>query len=434
MIFKNFWANTYFRRLGIIVFSGVTILGTASSCALPSFLGGSQPSTTTFGVIKKDPEVRDDGLFVRANAAKNLKGEIEQQGISTYSVLKLVQINKDILFALTKEKGLFKTIDSGITWQRLYPIKVNGAGDNSGISRNDNLIVNDFAVDINQDKTIYISAKENTFAKVYQSLDGGENFKEVYIGVETGIGALLVTLDPVNPQRIYAVLEKGALIRSLDAGVTWQKIRSFKDIPIQIGFVPEFGNLLYILFATDGLAVSKDNGENFDINLLKKSASSIGEQQPKDGLDLTFSNSPNFGKYEKIIPVTAGLQFDFETKKASKPDSQSWILIADRQMWFSESSKSNFQKLVLPLQSEQYNLADAAPDPSVGLNKIYASIDNQLFVTRNRGQSWSIQQIAGFNGNIGNIGSILIDKTNSEIMYLGLLNSKARRNSGFFIF
>jgi photosystem II stability/assembly factor-like uncharacterized protein len=440
---KQLWHNSWVRRSFIIIFTSVAILGTASSCSLPNAFNLNQTNTTTYGVLKSDPAIRQDG-FVRANSVIDLNGNTDTRGLTPLSTLKMVRVTKDNLYILTKEKGIFKSEDGAVNWKRSYVFPVGSDNGDANartreitaqVATNDKFIVSDFAVDILQEKIIYVAGKENSIGKIFQSLDGGETYKEIYSEVERNIGVLFLTVDPINSLRIFAVLDGGALLRSLDGGLTWQKIRSFKDVPVQIGFVPEFGSLLFVLFEKDGLATSRNNGNTWDISPLTKASSEIGENQPKDGLDLTFSNSAKFGRYEKIIPVTATLTYDRETGQVNRPNNpKPWILIADRQMWYSEDAGRDFKKLILPLQSEQLNLYDVAPDPNSGLGQIYASIDNRLFITRNKGQTWNTQDNINLSGTIGNISQIIIDKDNPEIVYVCLVDAKFKRSNGLFQF
>jgi hypothetical protein len=450
MQFSNdlIWQNNFFRRVFVIFFSSILILGTAQSCTLfPSSLSGN--NRLEYGVLKRDPvlqkekNINPDG-FAKINAVSNINGQVENQGLNKVSSTKIYRSNKKTLFLLTKEKGIFKSIDGGLVWQRLYIFGVGSSNSNqkqknqeigNQIKKNDNLVINDFSVDKSNDQIIYVTVLEEGLGKIYQSTNGGESFREIHTEVEERIQILFVASDPVNPERVFAVLEKGALIRSTDSGQTWQKVRTFtRDIPVQIGFVPEFEQTLFILFKQKGLAVSKDGGDTWNIQSLTKNPSLIGEKQPRDGLDFSLKEPVTFGRYEKIIPVTAGINFDYGQKKVlNRPSNYSWILVADRQMWFSENSGLNFNKLVIPSQAEQYNLYDISFDPKIGLGKIFVSIDNKLFFTNNRGETWSTRDIILVNdGKIGNISQILIDNEDTDVIYLTLMNEKALRVDGFF--
>lgn len=429
-MFEKIWKNSYFRRIFVVFFTSLALLGTASSCTL-----GPSQSSMVFGVLKRDPAVRRDG-FVKANAVRTPTGEIAPEGLTGISVVKLFQVNDRILYALTRDRGLFKTLDGGVIWERMYILPL-GDDLERGLAINNRLRIVDFDVDSNLGQVIYVAVIENNTSKVYRSLDAGNNFTEVFTEVQNRDQIGFIRVDPVNTNNIFVAIERGALLRSRDGGNTWQKIRSFQGVPVGMGFVPEFGEIFYILFQAQGLAISKDLGETWDLQELTKSESQIGERQPRDGLDISFRENPNFGRYEKIVPVTAGITFDYERGRiisgAGQP--QAWLLIADRQMWFTEQINTDFRKLILPSQAEQFDLYDIAPDPQSGLNRIYVSINHNLFITTNRGQSWDTRERTNIlDGQIGNIGQILIDKENSEIMYLALVDRNARRSGGFLSF
>jgi len=51
--------------------------------------------------------------------------------------------------------------------------------------------------------------------------------------------------------------------------------------------------------------------------------------------------------------------------------------------------------------------------------------------TQKRGTSWRLKNKIQLSTPIGNIGQILIDQNNSEIIYLMLVDPKAKRGNGF---
>lgn len=425
-------------RIITIIITIVAVLGTAASCSIPGFPNNNTKPNITYGIIKQDLAVRKEG-FVKANAVVGLDGNTDNQGLSTLSTIKIDRVTKDKLYILTKEKGLFKTENAGQTWSRIYLIPVGSSNTNnsekqkelnSQVANNDRILITDFAIDPLQPKTIYLAVFENNFGKIYQSTDEGVSFKQIYSEVQQNIKVLFLTVDPLKSSNIFAILEKGALLRTTDSGLSWQKVRSFKDTPVQIGFVPEFNNLFFVLFERDGLAYSKDVGANWEVLSLSKSVSQIGENQPKDGLDITFSKDKKFGRYEKIIPVIAGISYKSDGKITNPSGKNPWLLVADKQMWYSENANDDFRKLALPLQSEQANIYDIAPDPVVGLDRILASVDNRLFITTNKGQSWNTQDNINLSNPIGNISQIIIDSENPEIVYLGIVNPNASKSNG----
>jgi len=428
---RNFFKNPNYSRVFTLIFTSLAVLGTAFSCSGGLF----NRQETVYGVLKRDAEVRQEG-FVKANAVEALNGSVENQGLSSLSTSKILQIDSEKLFILTREKGVFKTVDGGLTWQRLYVFPISKDNQEEDLIKNDDLVIIDFDVPITSPKVVYLAAIENGISKVFQSFDEGENFQEVYSEVQSKDDISFIRVNPVEPLQVFTIIEGGALLRSLDGGLTWQKIRSFRDLPVGMGFVPEFDQTFYILFQDSGLATSKDLGLTWDLKELIKNESQIGERQPTDGLDINFREDITFGKYEKIIPVTAKINFDFEQKIVLNPSElQPWVLIADRQMWISSNLSQEFNKLILPSQAEQYNLFDVSYDPVLGLDKIYVSIDNRLFFTTNRGQSWFIQDMIKIvDGEIGNISQVLVDKNDPNILYLTLVDKRATRRNGFISF
>ena len=418
----NLLKSPKFNRIVTILFSSLVVLTTAQSCTLPGFT--PTVNTTVYGIFKKGDSRSTSTNFIKINAVKQIDGSINVDGLKDISGLKLIQYDKNILYLLTQQRGLFRSDDGGYTWSRKYIFKVESTQSDqkardteisSEIARNNLIVPTDLAINAQNDKIIYVAAKDGNIGKVYQSTDGGENFREIYTEVAVNTGVTFVAVDPKNPLRVYGVLQGGSLIRSLDGGLTWQKIRSFKETPVQIGFVPQFNNLFYLLFPSQGLATSNDDGENWNNITLTKEPSSIGENQPKDGLDLTFSGNTKFGKFDKIVP-------------ASPNSSQAWLLLADKQIWYTTDTSKPVKKLVLPLQSEQQNLLDAAPDPKLGLEKILVSINDKLFESVNQGTSWSSSD--KITQKIGNIGQILIDKEDTSVIYLMILETKYVRSGG----
>ncbi|NJL96232.1 hypothetical protein HC864_00135 [Candidatus Gracilibacteria bacterium] len=154
--------------------------------------------------------------------------------------------------------------------------------------------------------------------------------------------------------------------------------------------------------------LSPDEGETWSEQKLTRTKSTIGETQ---GSRLNFSNKSQdverFSKFESIVPI--------------KADKDNWLIIADKQLWLGESLNQPFNKLVFPLPDERFDFAGLAADPQKGKSRILASIDNQLFETKNQGQSWSTSTQPGLANDIGNISSITLDKNNSEIIYLTIL-------------
>ena len=420
-----------FQRVAILIFTSITILGSAASCSIPGLnFGGSNTPTKIAGVLKQDPSftlsdgTKRDG-FGTVNAVKLLNGQIQTDGLSQVSGIQMTQIDKNNFYLLTATKGFFKSYTTReingqkvdydvLVWERKYvfPIPQNASNDqvNAVVEKNNSFVPTSAAIDPSKPETIYITGKIGTFGKIYKSSDSGNTFKEVYSEVESGVSVVASALDPASSQSVYAVLDGGTLIKSNDGGLSWQKLINFNDKIVQFGFVPQFDNLFYALLENKGLQTSANGGVTWTtLNLIRNTPRISGDNQSKDNVFTTdLFDQTKFSQFQKIVPITA-------TKN-------SWLIIADSQIWYSDSFANPFTKLLLPLKNDKYKINDVQADPQKGIDRVIVSINDKLFESGNRGQSWSANDKISLSSPIGNINQILIDRTDPKVIYLILTN------------
>jgi hypothetical protein len=429
------------QRVMVMIFTAMIILSSAASCTLPG-LNNTPKTTNILGILKQDPNFKlPDGTkregFGSVNAVKLLDGSFDTAGLSTVSGSKMIQLGKEDFYLLTQNKGLFKSIKTReingqkydfdvLVWERKYvfPIPANPTQEqlDTALTQNNNFLATNVSTLISKPQIVYLTGKVGTIGKIFKSTDGGNTFKETYSEIQSGVGVVTSAIDPRNENRIFAALEGGSIIRSLDAGLTWQKLINLSDTVLQIGFVPEFDNLFYAATKTKGMITSANDGDNWqEVPLTKNASVRQGVDQPKDvALNTNIIKPEKFGVFEKLIPVTA--------------QKGKWLLIADRQIWYTESLDQPFNKLILPLEKEQFNIADAQPDPQKGLDRIIVSIEDKLFETMNKGQSWTTNNRINLSSPTGNIGQIVIDKTDPQVLYLMLIDPNNTRSSLLFGF
>ena len=419
--------NTLIQKASSFAVVGMAVLNMATGCTLPTPFNGLNSGTNyLLGVLKKDPtnsQIQKSG-FVRANAVK-AGDQVNASGLSTFNGLKMLEMSKDNLFLLTIEKGLFGSTDGGTIWERKYVFGIESTESDqtkkdqditSKIARNDALVVKDFAVDPKNNDNIYLATKDkDTLGKIFQSSDKGKTFRLIYSEVNANVGVNLITLDPNNPLRIYAVLEGGALVRSLDGGNNWTKIYTFSELPIQLNFVPEFNNLFYALLPKKGMLTSSNDGANWEpVSIIKNnpSTSSINNDNQ--------NQNSQFTSYTKIKPVIVA------NSNNTKPN---WLLLADQGLYTSQEYNGIYNRIVLPIQNDSTQILDIAYDTKEGVNHLYASLRDKLLESRNSGQgwSWNVSDNIQLSDTIGNIGTILISKENPEVIYLVLNKPGLRR-------
>ncbi|MEM1070121.1 MAG: hypothetical protein AAGI63_14560, partial [Planctomycetota bacterium] len=176
-----------------------------------------------------------------------------------------------------EERGLFKTVDGGMTWKHVLAI-------------NEQTGVVDIAMDPSDPQTLYATAWQKTRYKMagpesglYKSTDGGENWKRLAGGLpeSTELGRSGVTVAPSNPNVVYAFIDNhtpdgdrvvgGEVYRSDDKGETWKRTHNeslygvyrqygwkFADIHV----VPNNENELFVL--GNRVYYSSDAGKTFE--------------------------------------------------------------------------------------------------------------------------------------------------------------------------
>lgn len=132
------------------------------------------------------------------------------------------------LHGASEERGIFKSTDGGITWERVLFIN-----DLTGCS--------DLSIDVHNPQILYAAMWEHSRkpwkvisggegSGLYKSSDGGETWVQIHNGLPEEKGKMAIAVSRANPNRVYALvesdthLEKGGLFVSMDAGRGWNRV------------------------------------------------------------------------------------------------------------------------------------------------------------------------------------------------------------------
>ncbi|MGZ5133834.1 MAG: WD40/YVTN/BNR-like repeat-containing protein, partial [Flavitalea sp.] len=171
------------------------------------------------------------------------------------------------------ERGVFKTIDGGTTWEKiLYTNDTSGVGDMVIDPSNPNKL---FVAMWQHRRTPWSLQSGGKGSGLYMTLDGGKNWKK--LGKPDGLpegnyGRIGLAISRSNPKRVYALIEsaKNGLYKTDDGGYHWELVSSdpqwvsnrpfyFQEIAVD----PQNENRVWLIYQM--ISVSEDAGKTFNI-------------------------------------------------------------------------------------------------------------------------------------------------------------------------
>jgi photosystem II stability/assembly factor-like uncharacterized protein len=170
------------------------------------------------------------------------------------------------LWAAGGERGVFKTIDGGITWQRVLFVD-----DDTGAT--------ELVMDPSNNKTLYAATYQRRRAQwgmngggpgsgIWKSTDAGQTWTRIETGLPAGPkGRIGIDVYRRNPNVLYARVEHpsgSGVYRTDDGGANWRKLSDVNPRPMyfsQIRVDPQTDSRIYVLGVQ--LHVSDDGGRTF---------------------------------------------------------------------------------------------------------------------------------------------------------------------------
>ena len=129
------------------------------------------------------------------------------------------------VFGPNEEQGVFRSKDGGTSWEKvLYIDDKTGAVDLSLDVTNPNVI---YAAMWQVIRKPWGILPHGPGSGIYKTTNGGDSWEELTRGLPgTGLGRIGVSVSPVNPNRVWALVEAdgGDLFLSDDAGVSWTMV------------------------------------------------------------------------------------------------------------------------------------------------------------------------------------------------------------------
>ena len=188
--------------------------------------------------------------------------------------------NHDIVYAAvlgniykpTEDRGVYKSVDGGQSWNRvLFSNKHSGAVELVIDPSNPRIL---YASTWRVNRTPYSFNSGGEGSALWKSADQGKTWKKISTnkGFAVGVlGIIGVTVSPVNPQKIWAIVENetsGGVYRSDDGGLSWSHINSSRSLRQRAWYYSKIyadtqdEDIVYVMNVS--YHKSKDGGKTFE--------------------------------------------------------------------------------------------------------------------------------------------------------------------------
>ncbi|MHB8928984.1 MAG: WD40/YVTN/BNR-like repeat-containing protein [Melioribacteraceae bacterium] len=124
------------------------------------------------------------------------------------------------------DRGLYKTIDGGKTWNKVLNISENTGVNNVVMDPRDSNVL--YATSEQRRRHIFTKIGGGPETAVYKSTDAGATWEKIMNGLpKSDMGGTGIAISPVNPDVVYIIVEAaegGGFFRSENRGASWQKM------------------------------------------------------------------------------------------------------------------------------------------------------------------------------------------------------------------
>lgn len=295
----------------------------------------------------------------------------EKKNIGSVNVLSMVvhPIDPNIVYLGTESDGIFVTKNNGDTWQHV-PFADGVYG---------------LVIDRQNPNIMYGSGVVNKRAKIYKREGEDQEWKEIYTEPAEGTVISSLAIDPANGQVLYAGTNEGVIIKSTNAGLTWQNMAKAEGPVTNIVMDSRNTSQVYFGVFQFGILRTRNAGGQVD-NITKN----IDKLNVRSSIYTIVAD-----------PYRSGLLYAGTDKGIIR----------------SFNNGDDWESLNLIESSEKFPIRAIAINPVDSREIVYASA-KALYMSKDTGNKWATFQL----DTNKNVGVIKYNAFNPQIIYAGLRN------------
>ena len=163
------------------------------------------------------------------------------------------------LFAPTKERGIYKSTDGGVTWENVWFVNENTGGVELSMDMNSPNVL--YAAMWDHQRTPWEIRSGGPGSGLYKSVDSGKTWKKIHNGLPEEKGKMAIAVSRANSDKVYALIESdsnkdlGGLFVSNDGGDSWNRVSDDNRLTqrawyyIEVFPDPNNDNVVYVMSA-----------------------------------------------------------------------------------------------------------------------------------------------------------------------------------------
>ncbi len=311
--------------------------------------------------------------------------------------------NNSSIIYIGAGQGVFKSIDSGVTW----------SASNSGLTT---LSVNSIVIDPTNPTTLYAATSNG----IFKSANSGENWENISTGL-ANLNIFKIAIDPITSKNLY-VVTNGGVFKSINSGNTWSVMTIDTQTPSFSSFVPIIIDptnpaVIYLGTNLKGIYKSVDSGSTW--NPSNTGITSLGISKlvvdPIANTNL-YAGVPGLGIFKStdsgntwILGNNGLTDLDIRELVVNPVNSTTLFVGTVSGIFKSVNSGGLWSSSNNGLTNLVINSIIINPlNPSI----LYASTDGGLFKSTNTGDTWT-----AFSQTNLEIRNLVISSVNPSILY-----------------
>ncbi len=282
-----------------------------------------------------------------------------------------------VLFALSfhpeKKQTLFLGAQSSGLWRSdTGGVSWKNVSDPTGVL-DPRAYAHALAQSVSRPDVMYVGAFQNKRGRVLKSRDGGIRFEEVYAVSEDQFGVLDIEVDPKDSDHLFIATGEGGLLESRDGGESWRVIRWFGEAIRAIVGNPAVSDTFFVHAASGKLWKTTDKGVQW-----REAGSDVRDFQ---GQEIQIVVPSDFSPFS----FSGGKEVSLIAESSKVP--QDMVAVVDNMLFQSRDRGDSWKEVALPISSDSEEITSLEFHPESS-QIIFAGVGSRLLRSHDGGASW----------------------------------------------